>query len=302
MRRTVVVLITAFAAAFTVWSASAGAGAPEKGCGAADTKVTTDLPYLKKTVSDLQQVDVYGFAKSADCDAPVVVYVHGGGWRRGDKQMVGDKATFFNGLGYVFVSVNYRLSDPADSNRVVHPTHAEDVGAAVTWVERNIDDYGGNGKRIALMGHSAGGHLVSLVGVDPSFIDDSGGDPSAVKCVVSNDTEGYDIESRAAQGGAVKQIYDNAFGTDVAVQRDASPMTHVADQDPPPDFLVITRGTATRVAAATAFADAVEAAGGASEVLEAKGLTHGDVNRLLGSSGDTAVTPTVETFVTDCLG
>jgi acetyl esterase/lipase len=216
--------------------------------------------------------------------------------------MVGDKATFFNELGYVFVSVNYRLSDPRDPNRVVHPTHAEDVGSALTWVEKNIDDYGGNGKRIALMGHSAGGHLVSLVGVDPSVIEDSGGDPSAVKCVVSNDTEGYDVVTRTAQGGRVKLIYENGFGTDVAVQRDASPLTHVADQDPPPDFLVITRGTPTRVAAATQFADAVEAAGATSEVLEATGLTHSDVNRLLGSAGDTRVTPTVETFVTDCLG
>ena len=97
-------------------------------------------------MSDLQRLDVYGFERAEGCQqVPVVVYVHGGGWRTGDKARVGDKATFFNDLGYVFVSVNYRLSDPPRSpGRPVHPAHADDVGAAIAWDERteHIGTYG----------------------------------------------------------------------------------------------------------------------------------------------------------------
>ena len=302
MKKMLIGLIALTAATFTVWSAGAGAGAAQPtSCGADDVETTTDVAYVKKPASDLQRLDVYGF-DSADCDAPVVVYVHGGGWRRGDKSQVGAKATFFNDQGYVFVSVNYRLSDPQQPDRITHPTHAEDVGAAIAWVEDSIAKYGGDGSKLALMGHSAGAHLVSLVGVDPDFIDDAGGDPADVRCVVSNDTEGYDVVARTAQGGLVQRIYENAFGTDVEVQRDASPLTHIGDRDTPPDFLVITRGTPPRVAMATDFATAIDDTGAAAEVLEATGLTHGDVNRLLGTPGDTTVTPAVEAFVTDCLG
>jgi len=305
MRRIVIVLLTLAATAFTMWSAGqeAGALAPTP-CSDGKPVVKQDIAYLPKPVSDLQRLDVYGFRPSGDCEnVPVVVYVHGGGWRKGDKQQVGDKATFFNDLGYVFVSVNYRLSDPVrDPNRPQFPDHPKDVGAAVSWVERNAGDFGGNGKQLALIGHSAGAHLVSLVGVDPSFIDDSGGTAESVRCVVSDDTEGYDVVARTAQGGIVQRIYQNAFGTDPTVQRDASPLNHVSDRDHPPDFLVITRGTPTRVTMARDFAAAVEAAGANVDVLEATGLTHGDVNRLIGTADDTVVTPAVQQFVTDCLG
>jgi acetyl esterase/lipase len=172
----------------------------------------------------------------------------------------------------------------------------------VAWVEDNIDKYGGDGESIELLGHSAGGHLVSLVGVDPHYIEQAGGDADSVRCVVSNDTEGYNLVERASQGGSSQQLVANAFGTDPSVHADASPINHVADRDEPPDFLVITRGLPRRVAAAQAFADAAEDAGSSVEVLRPIGLTHGDVNRLLGTAGDTVITPAVTEFTQDCLG
>lgn len=231
------------------------------------------------------------------------MWVHGGGWRGGDKRNEPTKVQLFNDLGYVFVSVNYRLSAPAgDPNRPIHPAHADDVGAAVAWVEDNVDQYGGDGENIELLGHSAGGHLVSLVGVDPHYIEQAGGDVDAVHCVISNDTEGYDLVERASQGGAAKQLVTNTFGADPSVYPNASPINHVGDRDEPPDFLIITRGLPTRVAAAQAFADAAEDAGSSTDVLRTVGLTHGDVNRLIGTTGDTVITPAVTEFTQNCLG
>jgi arylformamidase len=280
------------------------AGAAAEGCADANRTITRDVDYVKKPVSELQRLDIYGFAGDEGCTAaPVVVWVHGGGWRLGDKRAVDEKARFFNDLGAVFVSVNYRLSaPPGDPNRPMYPDHPNDVGAAVAWTEANIAKHGGDGEQIALLGHSAGGHLVALVGLDPSYIDDAGGDAASVRCVIANDSEGYDVVTRTAQGGVVRRLYENAFGTDPAVQADASPINHTGDRAHPPAFLVITRGAQRRIDAAKAFADAVTSAGGDATVVEAPGYTHGDVNRRLGTKGETVVTPPIEDFFTDCFG
>jgi arylformamidase len=281
---------------------AAPASAKDAGCPSA-AKVMRDIDYVAKPVSSLQKLDLYLPATKKPCDAlPVVVWVHGGGWRRGDKKAVQDKATFFNGLGYAFASINYRLSDPpSDPNRPVFPVHPQDVGAAIAYLQAKHADLPIDGKRIALLGHSAGGHLVALVGTDPTYINDAGGDANAVKCVIANDSEGYDVGERAAQGGIVKRLYDNAFGTDPAVQREASPINHVNDHKPLPDFLIITRGLPRRVAAAQTFADALTTAGGKAQVVDAKGYTHADVNKKLGGAGETVVTPPVKSFITSCL-
>ncbi len=285
-----------------VWAAGSGTAGAATTC---DTpQGARNVEYVDDPVSPLQRLDIYGFEASDGCDpAPVVMWVHGGGWRGGDKRNEPTKVSLFNDLGYVFVSVNYRLSSPpGDPKRPIHPAHANDVGAAVAWVQDNVDQFGGDGETIELLGHSAGGHLVSLVGVDPHYIEQAGGDADAVQCVVSNDTEGYDLVERAAQGGSAKQLVTNAFGADPSVYADASPINHVADRDEPPDFLIITRGLPRRVAAAQAFADAAEGAGSSVDVLRPVGLSHGDVNRLIGTEGDTVVTPPVTEFTQHCLG
>jgi acetyl esterase/lipase len=289
--------------AVAIWAAGAGnAGAATTEC--ATHAVSRGIEYVDDPVSPLQQLDVYGFEDARGCDpAPVVVYVHGGGWRKGDKRAVGEKATFFNDLGYVFVSVNYRLSFPArDPDHPRHPAHSEDVGAAVAWVEENIVAHGGDGDQLALIGHSAGAHLVALVGLDERYVEQADGDASAVRCVISDDTASYDLLARAEDGPAAGLLVASAFGTDEETLRDASPLTHVGDDDDPPDFLVVRRGAPDRQAAQTAFADALEEAGGAVTLLDTPGYNHGDVNAMIGVRGETVMTPPIEQFTQDCLG
>ena len=304
MKKSIVVLITAAMVAMVVYSAGASPAGAATSCADGKPKVTRNIASVDDPASPLQQLDVYGFAPTDGCTpAPVVMWVHGGGWAKGDKRNgVADKVALFNEMGAVFVSVNYRLSTPAGAaDRPLHPAHAQDVGAAVTWVEDNIEQYGGDGEELALLGHSAGGHLVSLVGTDPQYIEDASGSAGAVRCVISNDTEGYDLVERAASSEVSRRLLANAFGPDQSTYAAASPITHVGDRDTPADFLIITRGTPRRVAAARAFATAAEGAGSSVEVLEARGLTHGDVNRLVGAADDTVITPAVTTFLDDCL-
>jgi arylformamidase len=286
----------------TVAAAGAGADARESDCDGPPAQVMRNLEYVEEPVSALQKLDVYGFDLPRGCeDVPVVVYVHGGGWRKGDKRAVGDKASFFNELGYVFVSVNYRLSSPAnDPDRPMHPDHSDDVGASIAWVEENIDDYGGNGARIELIGHSAGAHLVALVGLDPKYVDQAGGEERSVRCVIPNDGS-YDLTERFEDPEGADLLH-NAFGEDPETLSDASPITHIGDRSQPPDFLVVRRGFFRRAEQQTEFIEALEAGGAEVTVLDAVGLSHGDVNRLIGVPNDQAMTPEIEQFTTACLG
>jgi acetyl esterase/lipase len=279
------------------------AGADEPDCDGAPTRTVRNVEYVDEPVADLQQLDVYGFDLPRGCpDVPVVVYVHGGGWRGGDKRGVGDKATFFNSLGYVFVSVNYRLSSPVgDPNRPTHPDHADDVGAAIAWVQEHIDDHGGDDEHLALIGHSAGAHLVALVGLDPDYVDDAGGEARAIECVMSNDTESYELIIRSTddRGGL---LVANAFGKNPETLEDASPMTHLGDRSRVPDFLVVRRGLERRQVRQTEFAEALEAEGADVTILDTPGLSHGDVNRLIGTAEDQVMTPAIQRFTNACLG
>ena len=151
---------------------------------------------------------------------PVVVYVHGGGWRAGDKRnRIADKVNLFTGAGYVFASLNYRLSPATlsatpDPSRIKFPDHPHDVGEAIGWLDRNLASYGGDPERIAVIGHSAGAHLVSLVATDPSYLQAYGVEPWQLVGAVSLDTAAFDVATRIAELRPVgRLLYLNAFGT-----------------------------------------------------------------------------------------
>jgi arylformamidase len=271
-----------------------------------DPAVRRDVQYATRAGSDarLTALDVY--PASTACDgrrAPVVVWVHGGGWVVGDKAGTGAKLDLFRDLGAAVVSVNYRLAPPlgvdAAAGGVQHPAQAEDVAAAVAWVAGHAAAFGADPSRIVLVGHSAGGHLVSLVGADPSYLRAAAVPRGSVRCVVALDTEGYDLPGKVALGGPSEALVRNAFGDDPQVWHDASPLSHAAD-GAPVQFLVVTRGAARRQAEAVEFVDAVDAARGDAEVVRAPGYSHEDVNRRLGEPGESVVTPPVEGFVRTC--
>ena len=184
---------------------------------------------------NLTSVDVY---LPAGCGpVPVVMWVHGGGWRRGDKSgaNVERKAAWAESIGAALVSVNYRLSSPGSG--VMWPDHGDDVAAAVAWVQRDGAGVGLDSEHVALVGHSAGAHLVSIVGTDPALLASAGADPLGVDCVVALDVD-YDLADAAGQA-----LIANAFGTDPEVLAAASPPIQVERNGAPAaPFFVVTRG------------------------------------------------------------
>jgi acetyl esterase/lipase len=116
-------------------------------------------------------------------DFPVVVLVHGGAWVMGDNRCCGLYSSvghFLAGQGYGVVLPNYRLAPTAR-----HPAQIQDVAAAVAWTRRHIAEYGGDPRRIYLAGHSAGGHLVSLLATDESYLKAEGLTGADVKGVIA---------------------------------------------------------------------------------------------------------------------
>lgn len=265
-----------------------------------------DLAYDPSAPEDpARSLDVYAPLSGPDRSrVPVVVWVHGGGWFTGDKgNKIGDKVALFNGAGYVLVSVNYRLSPepvaaPA-ADRIMYPTHPQDVARALAWVHDNIDDYGGDPERIAVLGHSAGAHLVALVGTAPAFLGAHGLAPANLRCVGSFDTEGYDVPNAIATSSTDQRtLLVNAFGEDPSVWEEASPIRHANAQVG--DFLLVARGSPERIAGVNAFADSLTSLGVPVETIDAAALAHDEVNSRIGAAGDDVMTAPVMGFLARC--
>ena len=243
-----------------------------------------------------QRLDVYWPRGVAD--APVMIFVHGGGWRRGDKSgnTIPDKVDFFTGRGWVFVSINYRLLPDGE-----HPRNVEDVACATAWVHDHISESGGDPDKLFLMGHSAGAHLVSLVATDERRLKAFGKPLSVVRGVIALDTNAYDLSQAS-------QFHQGVFGDDPPVWRDASPLTHVASGKSIPPFLIFySRGMGentnpSRPAQAKAFANELRQAGIAAEVVDATDRNHGEINRWFGRADDRKVTGAAVQFLDGILG
>lgn len=257
-----------------------------------------DLRYARAENVDphLLSLDVYPPRRG--CPAPVVVWVHGGGFRVGDKRdQILRKRRLFARLGYVLVSVNYRLTDTSGPDPVQYPTHAADVASALAWVEQHIARYGGDPARIALLGHSAGAQIVATVATDERLLGAHRLTLEAIDCVAPLDTEGFDI-TRLAENRV--RMYLEAFGSDPQTWHDASPIEHVrAGAGIAPHFLV-RRGTPARQTVLARYETALAQAGVPFIRVDATMLTHGQVSTRIGAPGDRTMTPALATFLAGC--
>lgn len=275
-------------------------------CHGTGTVATRDVRYrqVAGVDPDLLSLDYYRPVRAPGCGpAPIVVYVHGGGFRIGDKaRKMPDKVKLFNDEGWVFASVDYRLSPQPPSaapGEVRYPTQEQDAAAAVAWLHDHASAFGGDPSRISLIGHSSGAFIVSLLGTDTSFLEQAGVHATEVPCVVSLDTE-YDIRSQVAQGGPQEVLYRNAFGDDPAVWKAGSPMEHTAAGEVRPHFLIYAQGAKRRTAQAAAFAEALVEGGTPARSIDVNPLDHEGINDAVGRPGDTVVTPPLMAFLRTC--
>lgn len=248
-----------------------------------------DVPYAGPGSTARQTLDIYAPAGKGT-DRPIVVWVHGGAWRLGDKAHVGEKPAAFNARGYVLVSVNYRLQPEVDVQ-----AQAADVARAVAWVRKHASEFGGAANRVFLLGHSAGAHLAALVATDPAHLKQAGLGLDALRGVMLLDGAGYDVPIQYRFGGPrVKKLYGDAFGEDLASQRAASPITHVAAGQGTPPFLILyvaSRPDSRRQS--QRLAERLNAVGVEARAVPAEGKTHATINRELGLPDDE---PTREVF------
>lgn len=143
----------------------------------------TGIPYIQGDTSARHSLDVYHLSSAVA--AKVVVFVPGGAWRQGDKNMYETLGRTLCGKpGYTVVVINYRLSDSLQGN-AIHPDHMNDLAAAFSWVEANIGRYGGDRTALYLFGQSAGAHLVSLLVTDTSYLSSHGCNVSMIRGVIS---------------------------------------------------------------------------------------------------------------------
>lgn len=243
-----------------------------------------------------QRLDLFLPAGGAT-PAPVIVYVHGGGWSFGDKRTaLGSKGSYFATRGYAFASVNYRLVPQATVEQ-----QAADVASAIARLRRDAARLGIDPDRFIVMGHSAGAHLAALVATDPAYLRAAGVPDGAIRGAVLLDGAGYDVARQiAAPGNLLPTMYVTAFGTDPARQRALSPIAHAAAPNAP-DWLILPVATrADSRAQSDGLAAALRMGGARVTVTPVPDSSHMKLNRNLGTTGDFA-TQAVDAFVAQLL-
>ena len=202
-----------------------------------------DISYVKDG-HQRQRIDLYLPDKFEKLERPlpVVVWIHGGAWMAGDKRRCPAIWLAAKEKGYAVASVNYRLSQDA-----IFPAQIQDCKAALRWLRANAAKYHLNPDRIGVWGGSAGGHLVSLLGVTGGVkeFEGNGGNPkesTRVQAVV--DWFGpSDLAALGAHERRVKQPLSKLLGGLVSENLDkarrASPLTYVDKKNKIPPFLIM---------------------------------------------------------------
>ena len=227
MKRAIILTAMAFAVMAFLVMVAARRGDP-------DIAIERDLVYGKGADSELK-LDL-AVPLKGDGPFPAVVFLHGEGWRAGNRQQMSHFIEGMARLGYVGVTVEYRLVPAAR-----FPAQLEDCKAAVRWLRANAQRYRIRSDRIGVVGFSAGGHLASMLGVtgNQMAFEGVGGNPresSRVQAVVSffgpTDFSTRDWP-RDLEEQVIAPFLGGSFADKPDLYANASPVNHV-DVDAPP--------------------------------------------------------------------
>ena len=221
-----------------------------------DPKVAANKYDIQYGEADDEKLLLDAHVPAGDGKFPVVLIVHGGGWMSGDRET--DIVPVFAPVAtnFTWFTISYRL---APTNR--WPACFDDVQTAIRWVKQHAAEYKGDPERIALLGYSAGGHLVTLAGTHADA-------DTRVQAIVAF-APPTDLVADNERRGGLSTSMRNLFGYDTtnitdevrAVLKESSPLTYVKAGLPP--FLIV-QGSADKTVPAgqsLAFQQALQAAG-----------------------------------------
>ncbi len=254
----------------------------------ASVKLIADISYAG-TDNPRHRLDLMLPSERPDAPLPVVVFIHGGAWRGGDKRGAWKRIIPLVESGnYAAVSVAYRLSGEAK-----WPSQIHDCKAAVRWIRANAARHRLNPDRIGVWGSSAGGHLVAMLGTsgDVPGMDGALGEnthvSSRVTCVVDFfGPTNFLTMNRTAFAGATmdhdapdspeSQLIGGPIHDNVDKVATANPITYVTADDPP--FLIVhgTRDPLVSFNQSELLHAALQEANAASTLITVAGAGHGD--------------------------
>jgi acetyl esterase/lipase len=193
--------------------------------------VHRNLTFLRRGRRALQ-LDLYLPHPVLGSSVPIVLLVHGGGWRAGDRNNLSSLAVRLAARGYASATVSYRLSGEAR-----YPAAVDDVRSALHWVREHADDYGLDQRRVVVAGGSAGGQIASLVGVTSAS-----GEVAAIVNIdglsdfTSSEARKYE-DDPAKQPSAAGAWFGGTYAEQGALWRHASPLFYVSRKTPPILFI-----------------------------------------------------------------
>lgn len=243
-----------------------------------------NIPYSQNLKNKL---DIYSLKNVQN--APVIIVVHGGGWRNGDKtynKAIENKVKGWVPKGYVVISINYRMLPEANPLE-----QAQDVSKALQYVQENANTFGGDPSNIVLVGHSAGAHLVSLLSATP----ESYPNIKLWRGTVSLDSAAYDVNSLMSKRHL--KLFDDAFGTDNENWKQSSPLYRL-NKSVIPLYLVCSSPRKDSCNQAEQFSNKVNQTGGKAGLYPVN-MSHSEINDQLGTQN--LYTENINNFISSVL-
>lgn len=225
------------------------------------------------------KLDVYRPKIKDSKPLPTMVFIHGGGWRRGTKEIYSLRVLPWMEMGWNVVNVEYRMTPAAKA-----PAAVEDCVCALRWVRDNASRYGFDKSKIVVSGQSAGGHLALMAGMEvnnPAFTANCPGEPMEVSAIVNwfGITDVADLLSgKNKMEFATQWIGEGRLG-DRNLTNLVSPLYNVR-KDLPPVFTI--HGDADDTVPyshAVRLHQALERVGAPNELFTVKGGNHGDFSK-----------------------
>jgi acetyl esterase/lipase len=228
-------------------------------------------------------LDIVRPREASEKPRPAIVFIHGGGWSGGNKESaIGSLIPFASTGNFFCATVEYRLSGEA-----IWPAQIQDCKAAIRWLKAHAKEYNVDPERIGVWGGSAGGHLVSMLGLTSGVreLEGEGGWPdqsSRVACVVdfcgpSDFLAIAKVKAGAGRNayGPVSKLLGGPVEENEELAKAASPLTYVSKDAPP--FLIV-HGTADKtvpLAQAESLYEALKKAGADATFVRIEGGGHG---------------------------